>query len=334
VAAGATCGSSGGINAPDAAVPKDQAGQHGTAAACSHSMQGSSKGADAPGVGLGAADAVWRLVCVTEEWSGGQLLPQPFMLLLESLGCHPKAFLLLACSWQQQHAGSGSQQPQPKQRSNDQNNTEGFIRLMQAYHNAFYLERRYITQDDFPQASVTLLQQLSDCHTKGQHKHGTQRHLLLAMLLMRDAIRESFRGMFNPATSSAAAAGLSVRPEYTASLAADCVSTWLCWAQFSRQKQQEAQQEQPAAASGAAAAPNQPAACSQEWALGGAASTAVLLEVLQGQCRLLREGVRELQAVASSWAATRSSGDHSSSSSSSSSGDSSAERAVDPGFEL
>jgi hypothetical protein len=105
-AAGAGDGCGADLAAPGATAPRDQSSLHGTAAAYAPgsgsstskaSDSGSSKDSVEVGAGPTATDAAWRLVCLTEQWAGGQLLPQPFTLLLEALGCHPKAFLLLAC---------------------------------------------------------------------------------------------------------------------------------------------------------------------------------------------------------------------------------------------
>jgi hypothetical protein len=244
-------------------------------------------------------------VTVTEQWSGGQLLPQPLTLLLEALGCHPKAFLLLACIWQQQPGGS-SQQSQ-SQYSSQQAHPQVLEELNMAYHFAFSILRYSSYDSSGPTDSAPLLQRLSCCHDKGQHQpQHTKQHLLLATLLMREAVRGVARGMFQAGTPRDAAS--KSRPDRlgkcaltAASTAAGCVDTWLCWARFERQQQQDAQQQDPAAVLDAATASSQP------WGLGGESSSAVLLEVLQGHCRLLQEGARELQAVTNSWVATCSS---------------------------
>jgi hypothetical protein len=324
-AAGAACGINADSDAPDAAVLKDQTGQHGTAATCSSR---SSKGTGPAGTDTTATEAAWRLVCVTEQWAGGQLLPPPLTLLLKSLGCHSKAFLLLACLWQQQQpqqqqqAGDGNRKEQAgdgsspqSQSSSQQASPQVLADLWQAYKNVFSLSSYSCHDSSSLTASDALLQRLSCCHAKGQHQHQhMQQHLLLAVLLMREAVTGRARGMFQSPTSPDAAS--SLRPEplgkcalSASSAAAACVSTWLCWAHYTRQQRPAAGPTGPAAAGDPTACSKADAAASQIWDLGGKVSSGVLLEVLQGQCLLLQEGARELQAVTSRWAAARSSAD-------------------------
>jgi hypothetical protein len=258
---------------------------------------------------------------VTDQWAGGQLLPQPFTLLLEALGCHPKAFLLLACVWQQQQqqqqVQTGSRNQPHRQDSSLQPAPEVLADLLHAHANVFLLEGQYSRG---LRADSSLVRRLERCHAKGQHQpQHTQQHLLLALLLMREAARGGAERMFQSTSAAATPWGLSNQRwskegPCATSAAAACVSTWLCWAQFERQQQQDKRQDEPAAAGGAAASLSQPdAAPSQPWALGGESSSAVLLEVLQGHCLLLKEGVKELQAVFGSWAAAYNSRDCSSS---------------------
>jgi hypothetical protein len=327
--AGGVCGAD--LAAPGATAPKDQSSNHSTAAAYTlgsgsgtgkASGSGSSKDYVEVGAGPSAIDAAWQLVCVTEQWAGGQLLPQPFTLLLEALGCHHKAFLLLACVWQQQQDSSGSQRQQPQAGggsqqtqstcSSQQADPQVLADLCQAHMNVFRSEVSHTScAVRGPTALAQHRQRLSRCCTTGQHHpQHTQQHMLLALLLMREAIRRKTTGMFQAATLPDAAMRVPDRlgkcSFKAASAACGCVSTWLCWEQFERQP--ETVQEEPAAA-GDPAAHSRHAAQRHRWPLGGESSTAVLLEVLQGHCLLLQEGARELQAVTSSWAATRSSTD-------------------------
>jgi hypothetical protein len=236
-------------------------------------------------------EAAWQLVCVTEQWADGQLLPQPFALLVEALGCSPKAFLLLACIWQQQQqAGSCSQAACSDRRAV----ADVLAELSKAYCNVFPF---YPPCEKSPTASPALLQRMSICDEKGQQKpQQAQQHLQLALLLMREAVRGAHRGMFRfePRPSD------PVSELGRGSFAVQCVSTWLCWAQFRRQQRQ---QLGDAAAAGALDQQQDP------WGVGGEASSAALVELLQGHCLLLREGARELQAVSSSWVAVDSSSD-------------------------
>jgi hypothetical protein len=235
-------------------------------------------------------EAAWQLVCVTEQWAGGQLLPQPFALLVEALGCNPKAFLLLACIWQQQQEAGNCCQAA----GSDRHAVAGVLaELSKAYGNVFSY---YPPCEQYPRASPSLLQRMSICDEKGQQKpQQAQQHLQMALLLMREAVRGAHRGMFR----------LEPRPSDPVSelgrrsFAVQCVSTWLCWAQF---RQQQRQQLGDAAAAGAATQQQDP------WGVGGEASSAVLVELLRGHFLLLREGARELQAV-SSWVAVDSSSD-------------------------
>ena len=330
-AAGADDGCRADLAAPGATAPQDQSSLNSTVAACavpscngtssgSCSSSGSGSGTHSGEVGMRptATDAAWRLVCLTEQWAGGELLPEPFTLLLEALGCHPKAFLLLACIWQplqgqpadinnRQHQASGSTQQSQSECSSQQDNSQVLADLCQAHSNVFKLEANYAQRRGLT-ASARLLQRLSCCHAKGQHQpQHTQQHLLLALLLMREALGRRTRGMSLPATAPDAARRserLGQSALQVASAACACVSAWLCWAHL---EQQEAGQE-PAAA-GDPAGHGRHAALNPCWALGGKSSTAVLLEVLQGHCLLLQEGARELQAVTNNWAATRSSSD-------------------------
>ena len=305
------------LAAPHATAPRDQSSQHGPAAACARDS-GSSKDAGEAGAGLSAIDAAWQLVCVTEQWAGGQLLPQPFTLLLEALGCNPKAFLLLACVWQHQHGCRGSKQQgqatggSSQQLQSQHSSLQVLADLYRGYFHVFGLESKYIFSGSSGLTACDSVKKRLLCsRVRGQHQpQHTQLHLLPALLLMREAGRGRVRGMFQQAAPPDAASG--ARPARlgkcalsAASAAVACVSTWLCWVQFERQQHipPAALQEVSAAAGGAATAP------SQLWDLGGESSSAVVLEILQGQCLLLQEGTRELQAVISSWVAARTSSD-------------------------
>jgi len=142
---------------------------------------------------------------------------------------------------------------------------------------------------------------LQACVVKGQHEPqlSTAQHMYLGLLAMRWAVRSRFKGMFRrPSAAAAAAAGWQRHGRSRRSLAdsgvvnaarhaANCLHVWCCWASYEQQQQQQQQ------GSGAG---EPPPPCG----LGQALSNAVLLEVLQGLCLLLREGARELQAVVSS----------------------------------
>jgi hypothetical protein len=116
----------------------------------------------------------------------------------------------------------------------------------------------------------------------------------LALLLMREAVRGAHQGMFRPGQPPCFVPGpsLPVVQLGCGSFAAQCASTWFIWAQFRRDDRQCEEQ--------ASGAPHQQRG---SWDVGGEASSAVLIELLQGHCLLLREGARELQAVSSSWVA-------------------------------
>jgi hypothetical protein len=245
------------------------------------------------GSGRNTLNAAWQLVCVTEQWAGGQLLPQPFTLLVEALGCSPKAFLLLACIWQQQPQADSISQAAG---SAPHAVADVLAELSRAYHNVCSKECYYAPSESSPTPSPTLLQRMHNFHEKGQQQpQQAQQHLQLALLLMREAVRGAHRGMFQFEPRPAAAASELAR----GSFAGKCVSTWLCWAQFRRQQLRLGD----AAAAGAATQQQDP------WDVGGEASSAVLLELLRGHCLLLREGARELQAVSSSWVAVDSCSD-------------------------
>ena len=289
-AAGAAGSSSETNGTADAAALQDGGRHLGEVPTCSSGMCSIGSGSDSgtqgtsQGSGPNILTAAWRLVCVTEQWAGGQLLPQPFVLLVEALGCSPKAFLLLACIWQQQlQAGSCSQAAGSAPHAVSDVLTE----LSEAYCNVFAREACFTpSESSSTPASPRLLQRMSNCDEKGQQQpQQAQQHLQLALLLMRAAVRGAHRGMFRfeprpPAPASQLGRG---------SFADKCVSTWLCWAQFRRQQLGQA------AAAGAANHPRDP------WDVGGEASAAVLIELLQGHCLLLHEAARELQAVSSSW---------------------------------
>jgi len=266
---------------------------------------------------LSASDAAWQLVCVTEQWSGGQLLPEPFTLLLESLECCAAAFLWLACVWQQQqqqgqaNKGLAKQQQQQQQQDPESSSLPALLDVLYDVSNAhryiWRTERRYMNMDlGFSRLQELLDQRLQACVAMGQHQPQlhTAQHLYMGLLTWRWAVRSRSNVMFwqrpeqdaSPSPTAAAAAGWqrhgrSGHPlEANGALAAvrhaaQCLHVWCCWASF------EQQQGSGAGVSGQLPVP---------WGLGQVLSNAVLREVLQGQCLLLREGARELQVVASS----------------------------------
>jgi hypothetical protein len=289
----------------EGAVVRDDTGDIGEATACGSgmhsssslsdsgsgsSMQGQSEGISQAVPGPILSVAAWQLVCVTEQWAGGQLLPQPFTLLVKALGCSPKAFLLLACVRQQQQQADSCSQPPGSYHTAV---VDVLAELSTAYSNVFALEGSHTLSESSPKGLQFLEQRLTNCTKKGQQQpQQVQQHLQLALLLMRKAVLGAHRGMFLPGAlpkPSSAIAELG-----GGSFAARCASTWLCWAQSWRTEQ----------------ASWEPHSERGPWDVGGEASSAVLVELLQGHCLLLREGARELQAVSSSWIANRSSSQH------------------------